>query len=94
MCRRFIHARAQRSDLAKLFSVDCEKKTFLSEKCAPFSHSGGVLIHVPRCARQTTLGKTVSVREGHTTYIRKVACNFLFFLPPEAICARIKCEHL
>ena len=48
MCRRFIHARAQRSDLAKLFSVDCEKKTFLSEKCAPFSHSGGVLIHVPR----------------------------------------------
>ena len=32
MYRRFIHVCAQRSDLAKLFSVDCEKKTFLSER--------------------------------------------------------------
>ena len=32
MCRRYTHARAQRSDLAKLFSVDCEKKKFLSER--------------------------------------------------------------
>ena len=48
MYRRYTHARVRTSDLAKLFSVDCEKKTFLSEKCAPFSHSGGVLIHLPR----------------------------------------------
>ena len=32
MCRRYTRACAQRSDLAKLFSVDCEKKTFLSER--------------------------------------------------------------
>ena len=32
MYRRYTRARAQRSDLAKLFSVDCEKKTFLSER--------------------------------------------------------------
>ena len=32
MCRRYTHARVRTSDLAKLFSVDCEKKTFLSER--------------------------------------------------------------
>ena len=38
MCRRYTHARVRTSDLAKLFSVDCEKKTFLSEEmCSIFS---------------------------------------------------------
>ena len=86
MCRRFIHARAQRSDLAKLFSVDCEKKTFLSER--------NVLHFLTREEHSFTYrverDRRHKEREGHTTHTREVVCTFLSFLPPERyICALI-----
>ena len=82
MCRRFIRARAQRSDLAKLFSVDCEKKTFLSERmCSIFSL--GRSAYSRTALRETDNAKGKRVREGHTTHTREVVCTFLSFLPPE-----------
>ena len=88
MCRRCIRARAQRSDLAKLFSVDCEKKTFLSErKCAPF-FSLGRSAYSRTALRETDNAKGKRVREGHTTHTREVVCTFLSFSPSRAIYVR------
>jgi len=79
MCRRYIRARAQRSDLAKLFSVDCEKKTFLSERNVLHFLTREEYLFTYRVERD----RRRKEREGHTTHTHKVVCTFLSFLPPE-----------
>lgn len=63
---------ARTSDLTKciLFFPLTRKKdvSFCTRNFASFSHSGVVLTHSPRWARQTTQGKRVRVREGYTTH--------------------------
>ena len=85
MCRRYIRARAQRSDLAKLFSVDCEKKTFLSERNVLHFLTQEECLFTYRVERD----RRHKEREGHTTHTHiKVVCTFFSFLPPEAIYVR------
>ena len=87
MCRRFIHARAQRSDLAKLFSVDCEKKTFLSERNVLHFLTREEYSFTYRVS-ETDNAKGKRVREGHTTHTHKGAIFSLFSLQSD-ICALI-----
>jgi hypothetical protein len=87
MCRRFIHARAQRSDLAKLFSVDCEKKTFLSERNVLHFLTREEYLFTYRVARD----RRHKEREGHTTHIYTRWCAlFSLFSLQSDICALIK----
>jgi hypothetical protein len=81
MCRRFIHARAQRSDLAKLFSVDCEKKTFLSERNVLHFLTREEYLFTSRVERDRQRKRKKSQRR--TPHTREVVCTFLSFLPPE-----------
>ena len=87
MCRRFIHARAQRSDLAKLFSVDCEKKTFLSERNVLHFLTREEYSFTHRVERD----RRHKEREGHTTHTHKGGVHFFLFSPSRGdICALIK----
>ena len=83
MCRRFIHVCAQRSDLAKLFSVDCEKKTFLSERNVLHFLTREEYLFTHRVERDRQRKEKESASEKDIKHTRKVVCNFLFFLPPE-----------
>lgn len=83
MCRRFIHARAQRSDLAKLFSVDCEKKTFLSERNVLHFLTREEYLFTYRVERDRQRKRKESASEKDIKHTRKVVCTFLSFLPPE-----------
>ena len=84
MCRRFIHARAQRSDLAKLFSVDCEKKTFLSERNVLHFLTREEYLFTYRVERD----RQRKEREGHTTHTHKGGVQFSLFSPSRAIYVR------
>ena len=88
MCRRFIHVCAQRSDLAKLFSVDCEKKTFLSERNVLHFLTREEYSFTYRVSEtDNAKGKRVSVREGHKTYAQG-GVQFSLFSPSRAIYVR------
>jgi len=79
MCRRFIRARVQRSDLAKLFSVDCEKKTFLSERNVLHFLTREEYLFTYRVSETDDTRKEKDTPHTHI----KVVCTFLSFLPPE-----------
>lgn len=87
MCRRFIHARAQRSDLAKLFSVDCEKKTFLSERNVLHFLTREECLFTYRVARDRQRKRKKSQRRTHHTHTRG-GVHFSLFSPSRAIYVR------
>ena len=87
MCRRFIRARVQRSDLAKLFSVDCEKKTFLSERNVLHFLTREEYLFTYRVARDRQRKRKKSQRRTHKTYARG-GVQFSLFSPSRAIYVR------
>ncbi len=87
MCRRFIHARAQRSDLAKLFSVDCEKKTFLSERNVLHFLTREEYSFTYRVERDRQRIRKKSQRRTHHTYTQG-GVQFSLFSPSRAIYVR------
>lgn len=73
-----------------LFSVDFyrKKKTFLSEKCAPFSHLRSSTYSLPALSEtDNTRRESQSQRRIYHVYV-KVVCKFLSFSPSRGdICA-------
>ena len=89
MCRRFIPVCARARVISQnFFPLTAKKRRFFLRNVLHFLTREEYLFTY-RVERDRQRKEKESASEKDIKHTRKVVCNFLFFLPPEAICARI-----